>query len=57
MPPPYEAHTPTMGNSGSTTANDGASTLALKSMDGVNRSPKQRVSVAPQNSEIFTAKN
>ena len=31
---------------------NGASTLALKLMGGVNRSPKQRVPVAPQNSDI-----
>ena len=33
------------------TASDGASTLALKPMGGVNRSPKQRVPVSPQNGE------
>ena len=31
---------------------DGASTLALKPMDGVNQSPKQRVPVAPQNGDL-----
>ena len=35
---------------------DDASTLALKPMGGVNRSPKQRVPVAPQNGDIVTAK-
>ena len=35
---------------------DGASTLALKPMGGVNWSPKQRVPVAPQNGDIVTAK-
>ena len=35
---------------------DGVSTLALKPLGGVNRSPKQRVPVAPQNSDIVTTK-
>ena len=34
---------------------DGASTLALKPMGGVNQSPKQRVPMAPQNGDIVTA--
>ena len=35
-------------------AGNGASTLALKPMGGVNWSPKQRVPVAPQNVDIVT---
>ena len=37
-------------------AGNGASTLALKPVGGVNRSPKQRVPVDPQNGDIATAK-
>ena len=37
-------------------AGDGTSTLALKPMGGVNRSPKQRVPVASQNDDIVTTK-
>ena len=37
-------------------AGNGASTLALKPMGGVNQSPKQRVSVALQNGDFVTAK-
>ena len=35
---------------------NGASTLALKPMGGVNQSLKQRVPLAPQNGNIVTAK-
>ena len=35
---------------------NGASTLALKAMDRINQSPKQRVPLAPQNGDIVTAK-
>ena len=35
---------------------DGASTLALKPMGGVNQSPKQRSSVAPQNGDLSPQK-
>ena len=35
---------------------DGTSTLALKPIGGVNRSPKQRAPVAPQNGDIVTVK-
>ena len=35
---------------------DGAPTLALKPMGGVNQSLKQKVPVAPQNGDIVTAK-
>ena len=37
-------------------AGNGASTLALKPMGRVNQSPKQRVPVAPQISDIVTVK-
>ena len=37
-------------------ADDGASTVALKPMGGVNRSPKQRVPVAPQNGDLSPQK-
>ena len=37
-------------------AGNGASTVALKTMGGVNLSWKQRVLVAPQNGDIVTAK-
>ena len=36
---------------------DGASTQALKPMDRVNRSPKQRVPVAPQNGDLSPQKS
>ena len=38
------------------TAGDDGSTLALKPTRIVNRSPKQRVSVAPQNSDLSPQK-
>ena len=37
-------------------AGDGASTLALKPMGGVNQSPKQKTPVAPQNGDIAKIK-
>ena len=37
-------------------ASDGASTLALKPMGSVTRIPKQRVSMAPQNSDLSLQK-
>ena len=36
-------------------AGDGASTLALKRIGGVNQTPKQRVPVAPQNGDLVIA--
>ena len=56
LPPPPQPGQSELTPQVTSSAGDGASTLALKLMGGVNRSPKQRAPMVPQNGDLSPQK-